>query len=83
MLIDLKNGSRFCGIFYYMQYHRHSIIILWYLYDIEYCFIMDVFNGKRNTPKLKDSMGRKQKQDSEVRRLYFSLWVFVGYLMCM
>ncbi|XP_001945255.1 striatin-interacting protein 1 [Acyrthosiphon pisum] len=27
---------------------------------------MDVFgNGKRNTPKLKDSMGRKQKQDSE------------------
>lgn len=30
-----------------------------------------MFNGKRNTPKLKDSMGRKQKQDSEVRILYF------------
>jgi hypothetical protein len=34
---------------------------------------MDVFNGKRNTPKLKDSMGRKQKQDSEVRKLYSGL----------
>jgi len=43
---------------------------------------MDVFgNGKRNTPKLKDSMGRKQKQDSEVRKLYFGLWVFVSYLI--
>jgi len=41
---------------------------------------MDVF-GKRNTPKLKDSIGRKQKQDSEVRKLYFDLWVYVSYLI--
>jgi len=47
---------------------------------------MDVFgNGKRNTPKLKDSMGRKQKQDSEVRKLHLTfgichlLNIFVNY----
>jgi len=70
MLTDLKNDSCFFGILYYMQYHWHSIITLWYIYYTLYYFIMDGFgNGKRNTPKLKAFVGRKQKQDSEVRKL--------------